>query len=206
VQNRNARLIIPTVLIFWLLSLVVFTPRTPEWIEGLFGFGFVLAILLLVFYLMAETGWRALARNYPAIVPFTGIWQTCPTGHMAPVSVSDPEYERRKGRFVGALRIGTTTEMLYLSTFFSQIPLLKQFFPPLQIPWSAVTQARLYDAPGWVAPPSKPGTLVQITYDPGYTGKFVEIQVGQPPVFIQLPANLLGDGVSRLPFRANGSV
>jgi len=206
VQNRNARLIIPTVLIFWLLSLVVFTPRTPEWIEGLFVFGFVLWILLLVFYLMAETGWRALTRNYPAVIPFPGIWQRCATGHMAPVSVSDPDYDRRKGRFVGTLRIGTTPESLYLSTFFSQIPLLQRFFPPLQIPWSAVTQARIYDASGWVAPPSKPGTLVQITYDPGYTGKFVEIQVGQPPVFIQLPANLLGDGVSRLPFRANGSV
>jgi len=32
-----------------------------------------------------------------------------------------------------------------------------------------------------------------------YTGTFVELVVGEPPIFIQLSADLLGEGISRLP-------
>ena len=40
---------------------------------------------------------------------------------------------------------------------------------------------------------------LQVAYDPNYTGKFIQMEVGDPSVFIQLPAEILGEGVSRLP-------
>lgn len=55
-----------------------------------------------------------------------------------------------------------------------------------------------YEAQGWVRPQQQPGTF-QAEYDPNYTGTFVKLTAGDPPVFIQLPANVLGDGLSRLP-------
>jgi len=75
-----------------------------------------------------------------------------------------------------------------------------------RIPWSAVTTATTYEAPGWFRPPSEPGTLIQAAYDPNYTGTFVELVVGEPPVFLQLPADLLGEGMSRLPLATTGQV
>jgi len=35
---------------------------------------------------------------------------------------------------------------------------------------------------------------MQVAYDPNYTGKFIEMEVGEPPVFIQLPAAIVGEG------------
>ncbi|HET7700352.1 MAG TPA: hypothetical protein VFM06_05735, partial [Candidatus Limnocylindria bacterium] len=73
-------------------------------------------------------------------------------------------------------------------------------FPEVRIPWSAVTSARRYEAPGWYTPQRDPGTLVQAAYDPNYTGTFVELAIGEPPIFLQMPADLLGaDAMTRLP-------
>lgn len=60
-----------------------------------------------------------------------------------------------------------------------------------------------FEAPGWLLPMSESGTLLNVAYDPGYTGKFIEIEV-DPPV-IQLPAEILGDGVSAIAPRARTS-
>lgn len=87
---------------------------------------------------------------------------------------------------------------------FSRIPILGRFFPDVEIPWSAVTSATTFEAPGWFKPLRDPGTILQVTYDPNYTGTFVELVVGEPPVFIQLSADLLGDAMSRLPLTTAG--
>ena len=44
--------------------------------------------------------------------------------------------------------------------------------------------------------------LLQVNDDPNNTGTFIELEIGQPPVYLQLPANVLGDAIERLPFAA----
>lgn len=199
-SNKNAKVIIPTAVAAWLVGIVVSRPGTPGVIQAAFVVAFVVAIPLIVFYLMAESGWRALARGHRAVVPFNGPWRLCATGQMAPVSVDHPDFRRIKMRFIGGtLRIGTTDDGLYLSTLFSKLPVLQLFFPTVRIPWSAIRSARAFEAPGWFTPLREPGTLLQVAYDPNYTGKFIEIEVGEPPVFLQLSAEILGESISRLP-------
>lgn len=206
-SNKNARVIIPFALVTWLLSIAVFRAGTPPEVEATFVVVFLVAVPVLVFYLMAEMGWSALAKRFRATESFTGAWQPCPTAQMANVSVDDPEFERNKFRLVGGtLRLGTDSEGLSLSMLFSKIPILGGFFPDVQIPWSAVSSARTYEAPGWFKPLSEPGAILQAGYDPNYTGTFVELVVGQPPVFIQLPADVLGDAISRLPVAPDPSM
>lgn len=191
---------------FWLLSLVVFKSDTPGVIQVGFAVAFCVAIPVIVFYLLAEAGWRVLARGYAQADRFSGTWKVCATGQMAPVSVDDAGYERVKARFVGALRVGTTERGLYLSTMFSRLPVLGLFFPVLQIPWAAISSARTYQAPGWVGPVTEPGTIFQALYDPNYTGTFVELQVGEPAVFLQLPLAIFGEAASRLPVPSGAAV
>lgn len=199
-SGKNAKVIIPFVLVTWLASVVLFRAGTPAVVEAAFAIAIAVAIPVMVFYLMAETGWSTLARRYRARESFNGVWRPCPTGQMAHVSVNDPAYQRNKMRLVGGtLRLGTTGEALYLSMLFSRVPILGRFFPDVRIPWSAVMTARTYEAPGWFRPQSEPSTLFQAAYDPNYTGTFVELVVGEPPVFLQLPADLLGETMSRLP-------
>jgi hypothetical protein len=81
----------------------------------------------------------------------------------------------------------------------SGLPVLRWFLPGLRIPWQAVSQAHAFEAPGWFTPLVEPGTLLQVAYDPNYTGKFIEMEVGDPTVFVQLPAAILGENLSRLP-------
>ncbi len=143
---------------------------------------------------------QALATQFRAREPYKGLWTPCPTGQMALVSVDDLDFQRNKLRLVGGtLRLGITTDAIYLSMLFSKIPVFGRFFPDVEIPWSAVRTARTYEAKGWFKAASEPGTIVQAAYDPNYTGTFVELVVGEPPVFIQLSEDMLGDGVSRLP-------
>ncbi|HEY9870659.1 MAG TPA: hypothetical protein V6D08_15945, partial [Candidatus Obscuribacterales bacterium] len=77
--------------------------------------------------------------------------------------------------------------------------LLKRIFPPLCIPWQSVNSARSFEAPGWVPAGTASGAILQATYDPGFKGQFLELEVGEPPVFLQMSADLLGDKVNRLP-------
>jgi hypothetical protein len=121
---------------------------------------------------------------------------------MALVNMDDPDYQSSKMGFISTLRVGTSAEALYLSMLFSKIPILGLFFPNVQIPWSTVRKARAFDAPGFFSANWNPGALVQVNYDPNYTGTFVELEIGEPPVFLQLPVSVLGDAIRRLPLSA----
>lgn len=200
--NRNAKVIIPLALAAWLGGVVVSREGVPAIFEVVYVAAFAIAIPAAVFYLIGEAGWRALAKRHRAPVAFAGPWTPCRTGQMALVSVHHAEFEKVRMRFIGgSLRVATTAEALHLATMVSGLPVLRWFFPALQIPWTAVAKAHAFEAPGWLRPASEPGTLLNVAYDPGYTGKFIEIEVN-PPVFIQLPAEILGDGVSRIAARA----
>lgn len=148
-------------------------------------------VLVLVYSVMTKSGWSTLARNHREVVPFKGRWLATGIAQISPVSASDPKYDRKYGRFFGTLRMGTTAEAVYLSTIFSDLPLLQKLFPPLQIPWSAMTQGRVQDTPG-----------VEISLQDGSISKskWIELQVGEPPVFLQPPAELLADFLPRIPF------
>ncbi len=201
--NRNAKVIIPLALAAWLGGILVFRGGVPAVIEVAFVVAFAVTVPVVVFYLIGETGWRALAKRYRESVPFSGDWQACATGQMALVGVDHPEFRKVKMRFIGgSLRVATTTEALHLTTMVSGLPVLRWFFPSLQIPWTAVSKAHAFEAPGWFTPPSEPGTLLQVAYDPNYTGKFIEMEMGDPTVFVQLPAAILGENLSRLSLSA----
>jgi hypothetical protein len=203
--NRNAKFIIPFVIVVWLASIVLIQVELPAPVEVGFYVAVAVTIVVMVFYLMAQEGWVTLARLFRAREPFKGKWRPCPTGQMALVSVDDPEFARRKLRLVGGtLRIATSDQGLHLSMLFGKIPLLGRFFPDVLIPWSAVKSARAYEAPGWFRPASAPGALLQFGYDPNYTGTFIELVVGEPEVFIQLSADMLGEGLARLPLEPAG--
>lgn len=197
-RDRIAKIIIPLAIGAWLLGIAVSRTGTPAVFETIFVLAFVVAIPTIVFYLMAEQGWSTLAKRYRSTAPFAGTWHACPTGQLATVSVNHPEFNQRRLRLVSTLRIGTTPETLCLSMLFSKIPFLGLFFPDVRIPWPAITSARTYEAPGWFTPQRQPGAVLQAAYDPNYTGTFVEIEVGNPPVFIQLPLPILGEAASHL--------
>lgn len=201
-SNKNARVIIPLAVGVWLLGILAFAAGLPSAVEAaltvaLIGVMFFV-VPVLVFYLIAETGWSALSRQFRAREPYGGQWVTCPTGMMALVSVHSEEFQRSKARFASVLRVGTTDGALYLSTLFTRIPVMSLFFPVVAVPWRDVTRATRYEAPGWVSARSSPGA-VSATYDPNYTGEFVELEIGEPRVFIQLPLAILGEGASKLP-------
>jgi hypothetical protein len=200
--NKNARVIIPLALAVPLVVFILEKTEAPKAIYAAFWAGFALAIPLLVFYLMAETGWSTLARRFRQIAPFNGAWRQCPTGYMALVSMDDPDYQSSKMGFISTLRVGTTVDGLYLSMLFSKIPILGLFFPNVQIPWSTVGKARSFEAQGFFSANQNPGALVQVNYDPNYTGTYIELEIGEPPVFLQLPAGVLGDAIARLPLAA----
>lgn len=202
IRNRNARVIIPLALAAWLVAIVLDKTDAPKEIFVAFGVCFAVAVPLVVFYLMAEAGWSTLARRFRQIAPFNGAWRQCPTAYMALVSMDDPGYQSSKMGFISTLRVGTTAEALYLSMLFSKVPILGLFFPNVQIPWSTVRKARAFDAPGFFSANLSPGALVQVNYDPNYTGTYIELEIGEPPVFLQLSASVLGDAIERLPFAA----
>ncbi len=197
--NKNAKIIVPLAVAAWLGGILVFKGGVPAIFEVVFVVAFAIAIPVAVFYLIGETGWRALAKRYRAAVPFAGKWTMCATGQMALVSVNHPQFHKVKMRFVGgSLRVAVTPEALHLTTMFSGLPVLSWFFPSVEIPWPAVLKAHAFEAPGWFTPPSSPGALLQIAYDPNYTGKFIEMEIGEPTVFVQLPAWIFGEELGRL--------
>jgi len=199
-RNKNAKVIVPLAIAAWVGGILVFKGGVPVVAEVVFVVAFAVAVPTAVFYLIGEAGWRALAKRHRASVPFDGEWTPCPTGQMALVNVDHPDFHKIKMRFVGgSLKVAATAEALHLTTMLSKVPVLGLFFPRLQIPWAAVTRAHAFEAPGWFTPGSKPGTVLQAAYDPNYTGTFIEMEVGEPPVFIQLPEAILGEGLARLP-------
>jgi hypothetical protein len=198
-KNRNAKLIIPLALIAWIGGIVLTREGVPTAIAAIFVSAFAVAVPGIVFYLIGEAGWRLLAKRYRATAAQSGEWHRCPTGQMARVGVDHPDFRRVKMRFVGSLRVATNADALHLSTLVSGVPVLSWFFPSLEIPWAAVSKAHEFEAPGWFTPGSEPGAMLQVAYDPNYTGKFIEMEVGDPPVFIQLPAWILGENLGRIP-------
>ena len=198
-RNKNARVIIPLALAVPLVVFILDRTGAPTALYAALWVGFAVAVPLVVFCLMAETGWSTLAKRFRQIAPFNGDWRQCPTGYMAPVSMDDPDYQRRKLGFISTLRVGTSVEALYLSMLFSKIPILGRFFPNVQIPWPSVRHARSFAAPGFFGANQNAGALVQVNYDPNYTGTYLELEIGEPPVFLQLPAGVLGDAIARLP-------
>jgi len=201
--NRNAKLIIPLAIGAWLGGILVSGENVPAVFEVIFVVAFAVAVPVVVFYLIGEAGWRALAMRYRVSVPPSVDWQICATGQMALVSVDDPRFRKVKMRFIGgSLRVATTADALYLSTIVSGFPILGWFFPRLRIPWAAVTSAHAFEAPGWFTPLVEPGTLLHVAYDPNYTGQFIEMEVGDPTVFVQLPVAIFGDNLSCLSLSA----
>ena len=168
--NKNAAVIIPLAIGAWLVSGLAFGGAAPRWAGVAFMVAFAIAVPLVVFYLMADMGWRRLARRYRARVPWTGRWRTLPTAEVSTVSVQHPEYARHRLRLVSTVRVGLTDTSLYLSMLFGRIPLLGWlFFPDVQIDWSDVRAARPYEAPGGFRR-GHPGNI-SANYDPNTPGR-----------------------------------
>ena len=199
--NRNAKVIIPFVIVVWLGGIVVSREGTPEVVQALFAVVFAVGVVVIVFSLMARTGWDTLAERYRASEPHRGTWRPYPTAVMSRVSMLDPTFRSQQMRFIGGtLRVAASPDALHVRMLFAVLPIVGRLFPEVGIPWSAVTSARRYEAPGWYAPQRDPGTLVQAAYDPNFTGTFVELAVGDPPIFLQMPTDLLGaEAMARLP-------
>lgn len=194
-----AKVVIPLVIGLWLVAIFVFRPGVPGWAQTAIAFAMAAVIVFVVaFLLLGQSGWRQLAHAYPAKPPLAGSWMVCPTAVMSQVSVDDLEHVRRRVRLNFILRTGCDENALY----FSAPVIVSALLPPIRIPWSAIAKARFFDAPGWT-PTSNPGALVQLTYDPGYKGKFLEIEIGEPNYFLQVPADLLTQAIPRLPIASN---
>ena len=198
-KNRNAKLIIPLALVAGIGGIVFTREGVPAAFTAIFVSAFAIAVPAVVLYLIGEAGWRLLAKRCRATAMQSGEWHRCPTAQMARVSVDHPDFRRVRMRFVGSLRVATTADALHLSTLVSGVPVLRRFFPSLEIPWVAISSAHEFEAPGWFTPGSDPGAMLKIAYDPNYTGIFIEMAVGDPPVFIQLPAWILGENLGRVP-------
>ncbi len=197
--NTNAKVIIPLAVVAWAGSLVLIQPGVPTVVQVAAIVAFGCAVPIAAFYLMSQMGWSALAGRFRATQKYRGSWTAAASGQMARVSVHDPDFQRNRLRLVGGtLRVAATDTALRMSMLFSKVPILGRFFPDVEIPWAAITNATVFQATGWFRPPAESGALVQAAYDPNYTGTFVELEVGTPPVFIQLPESVLGAARSRL--------
>ena len=52
-------------------------------------------------------------------------------------------------------------------------------------------KARSVSSASFASRVTEPGTLLQITYDPNFQGRIAELAVGEPPVHLQLQADLI---------------
>jgi len=180
-----AKFVIPAAIAFWLAEIVVFREGVPSWVQVVAGVAMVAGVAGLVgFLLLRQSGWAELARRFPAGDEKPRAWRTCPSAVMATVSMDSPDYVRRRVRLNFVLRAAADEIALHLST----APPFSLLLPPMRIPWSAVKSLRHFDASGWIAPASEQGTFFQLSYDPGYRGKFMEIEIAEPRCFLQLPA------------------
>ena len=195
--TSNAKFIIPAVLALWLVSTLLTNKNVPGWLKGLTGVAMGVAIVGLVgFLFLRQSGWRELARRYPAVPALAAErWRTCRTAVLSRVGLDQPAYERSKVRLSFILRVGSDDQALYLSA----ISFLRPLLPPLRLPWNAIARVRYFDPAGWVRQVRDRGALLQLTYDPGYTGHFVEIEVAEPTVFVQLPVALLTEAIPHFP-------
>ena len=182
-----AKVIIPLALSFTAVGyLEAF--GAPRWlVVTLLGI-LATAIPFVVFFLiLAESGWRDLSQAFPGAPTFRGPWHTCRTAVMSRFGLGDPEHPRRKVRFSFIVRVGADANAVHIAA----PAVVGWLLPRISIRWTAMAATRHFDASGWVTPPSEPGTLFQMMYDPGYRGHFVELEVAEPKYFLQLPAEPL---------------
>ena len=165
----------------------------PGWLQAAFGIlAFLTVVGLAAFLIVRGTGWRALAARYPERAPYTGELCRCRTFQMMALDVEGSFGTRFIG---GIVRAGATSDALYLFA----PSLLRSLLPPIQLPWSAVASAKPFEAPGWVTPVQKAGIGLRFTYDPGYTGEFVELETVEPRTSIRMPMYAIGDARRYLP-------
>ena len=200
VQKRVARLIIPLAiglsLAFSAVALLPDNLQRPG--VAVLAVIAVAVCAYVVFRLLAASGWDLLAKRFRARAHYVGKWQTIPTAQIAPCSIDDADYASSQARLVGTLKAAAADDGLHFSILLAKVPVLGLMFPEIHIPWSEILGARTYEAPGWVSPQATPGTVIQAGYDPNYKGRFVELKVGQPTVYIQLPVTIFGDQMDRL--------
>jgi len=194
-QLDNSKFIIPAAIAIWLAGIFVFKNETPDWLKIVTAVVLFLAIVALVgFLFLRQSSWRKLAQKFPSTQPFTGLLKTCQTTVIDSVSITDPGYTKPKVRLNFIVKVGFDAEAFYIST----IKILRALLPTIQIPYSTITSSRYFDATGWVKAPSNPGSIVNLSYDPGYKGQFLEIEISEPKIFLQLPANILADVIPNL--------
>ena len=185
-------LIIGTVVIVWLLGGLI-TEKTPPLVVIAFGFLCFFAIAGLIVFLMGRgSGWYALAKKYPERTAYTGRLRKCRTFQMVAIGLDQPFGTRFSG---GIVSVGATPDALYIS----MPAIVRLLFPTVQLPWSAISSARPFEAPGWVAPVQAPGTVFQAEYDPGFRGQFIELETIEPKVCVRLPMYALDDARAYLP-------
>lgn len=112
---------------------------------------------------------------------------------MAPVSYEDPGFVRVKHRLAGIVRIGATPEALFLRC-------VKPFYfllPPLQIPWSAMS-SRTLEVSRLMPTLGRPGPIIQANFEIGPGGRFVELHLKEPPVYILFEEHLVADAKAYL--------
>jgi hypothetical protein len=101
-------------------------------------------------------------------------------------------------RFAGGIiSVGVTSSALYIVA-----PSIVRFlFPTIQLPWAAIASAKPFEAPGWVQPVGEPVALlqVQVEYDPGFSGEFIELETTAPKTCIRLPGYAIEDARRYLP-------
>lgn len=180
-QLDNSKFIIPAAIVFWLVGIFVFKNETPDWLKIVVAFVLFVSIVVLVgFLFLRQSGWRKLVRKFPLTEPFNGELKTCQTAVIDSISIADPGYTKPKVRLNFIVKVGSDAQALYIST----IKILSALLPTIRIPWSAITSAKYFDASGWIKAPSSPGTLINLQYDPGYKGQFLEIEISEPKMFI----------------------
>lgn len=186
--------IIGAAVFFWLTGDLVFNARVPEGVQVAFGFLFILVVAGLVGFLISRgSAWHALSRKYPARSPYRGQWKASGYFLMAPVNYEDPDFVRRKHRLSGIVRIGTTPEALFLRC-------VKPFYfllPPLQIPWSAMS-SRTLEVSRLMPTLGRPGPIIQANFEIGPGGRFVELHLKEPPVYILFEEHLVADAKAYL--------
>ena len=185
-------LIVGAAIGFWLLGTLI-TDKTPAWVVNAFGVVFFFSVAGLIAYLITRgTGWSALAKKYPEQTAHAGQWRKCRTFQMLALDSAGAFGTRFSGSIVS---VGTSPGAMYIS-----MPAIVRFlFPTIQLPWSAIVSAKPFEAPGWVTPMVKPGTVFQAEYDPGFRGAFIELQTSEPKTLIRLPLYALEEARAHLP-------
>lgn len=87
-------------------------------------FGFIAFWFLIIFFISAISGWRALAQRYRSDMPFSGHTWHLRSGRMGGMA-----------RYSGVLTVGVNPAGLYLAV----MPLFRVGHPPLFIPWPDVS-------------------------------------------------------------------